>query len=86
MSLIPCRHLDYEEGKFTDCTIETCAPHFPDVRFWRRGQRWTDNGPLHRSNPQNVQFCKLRGRINNIFDCYEPPGPMSCHEPEEEKK
>lgn len=74
----PCKHLDYE-GDYTDCEIRDCAPHFPNVRYWLRGERWTDGG----RNPAKVQFCKLRGRINNIFDCYEPPGPMHCHEPKD---
>jgi len=76
----PCIHLDYEEN-YTDCEIKTCAPHFPEVRYWERGKIWTDGG-----NPQKVQFCKDRGRINEIFACYN--GEMSCYElekgPEEE--
>ena len=80
-TLIPCRHLDHEEGKFgPDVTLETCAPHYPDVKFWRRGSRWTDNGPGEKPNPSQVQFCKLRGRINGIFDCYQK-SEMPCHEP-----
>jgi hypothetical protein len=71
-----CKHLDYTEGKFTDCTIETCAPDFPEVRYWRRGARWIDEG----RNPEKVQFCGLgRGRINGIFQCYIP-NEMSCYE------
>jgi hypothetical protein len=71
----PCRHLDYTEGKFTDCTIETCAPHYPEVKFWRRGERWTD----YEGAPVKVQFCRLRGRINGIFGCYN--GEMGCYDP-----
>lgn len=71
----PCKHLDYTEGKYTDCTIETCAPHFPEVRYWKRGEQWTAGG-----YPQQVQFCGLgRGRINSVFACYN--GEMSCYEP-----
>lgn len=80
MNLIPCKHLDYD-GDYIDCTVQTCAPHFPHVRYWLRGERWTDNGPDQPPNPANVQFCKLRGRINNIFDCYD--GSMSCYELED---
>jgi hypothetical protein len=75
MSMKPCKHLDYTDGKYTACQIKTCAPHFPDVRYWERGAVWTEGG-----NPQNVQFCKLRGRINEIFACYN--GEKHCYEPE----
>jgi len=75
--LIGCKHLDYED-EHTDCTVETMAPHFPEVRYWKRGERWTDAGE-HGRNPEKVQFCKLRGRINGVFDCYNP-GEMSCYE------
>lgn len=78
MELKPCKHLDYREGQYTDCTIETCAPDYPDVKYWLRGKRWLDGG----KNPAKVQFCGLgRGRINGIFQCYN--GEMgSCYEPE----
>ena len=74
----PCKHLDYS-GDYTDCTIQTCAPHFPNVRYWLRGPTWTDGG----KNPSMVQFCGAgRGRINGIFQCYNP-GEMHCYEPAE---
>ena len=91
-TLLPCRHLDYEEGKFgPDITLETCAPHYPHVKFWRRGPLWIDNGPDQEPNPSQVQFCGAgRGRINDIFVCYQQAkaGGMSCYEPalKEEKK
>ena len=79
----PCRHLDYEEGKYgPDITLETCAPHFPAVRFWLRGPTWTDVPPGESPNVAKVQFCKLRGRIPGIFQCYQP-GEMPCYEPGE---
>ena len=72
----PCKHLDYTEGKFTGCELATCAPHYPDVRYWKRGPMWTDDGV----NPERVQFCGAgRGRINGIFQCYN--GEMGCYEP-----
>lgn len=75
----PCIHLDYTEGKYgPDITLETCAPHYPAVRYWRRGETWTNNGPDEPPNPSQVQFCKLRGRINSIFECYL--GEFSCYE------
>ncbi len=77
--LRPCKNLDYDPTKYEDCSIETCEPHFPNVKYWLRGPRWTDGG----QNPAKVQFCKGRGRINAIFDCYD--GSMSCYEPKETK-
>lgn len=74
-NLTPCRHLDYEEGKYTSCKIKDCSPHFPEVKYWERGEVWTEGG-----NPRDVQFCGLgRGRINGIFQCYNKD-EMSCHE------
>ena len=72
--LIPCKHLDYE-GEYHACTIRTCAPHYPNVRYWERGEVWTEGG----TNPSKVQFCKLRGRINGVSGCYN--GEMYCYEP-----
>jgi hypothetical protein len=81
---VPCKHLDYAEGKYVDCQLRTCAPKYPNVRYWERGERWTDNGPDHPPNPRNVQFCGAgRGRINEIFACYL--GEMHCYEPEKPK-
>ena len=73
----PCKHLDYDEEAYTDCTLKTMAPHYPDVRYWERGERWTDDG----LNPKKIQFCKLYGRVNAVFDCYD--GTRDCYEPVE---
>lgn len=77
MSLKPCRWLDYDEKKYgTQCTLRTCAPHFPEVRYWFREVVPYDDAP------RKVQFCgQGRGRINSIFDCYD--GSLPCYEPEE---
>ena len=77
--LVPCKHLDYSEEYAIggQCILKTCAPHYPDVKFWYR------ENLSYKGAPQNVQFCGAgRGRINGIFDCYGSPGPMSCYEPE----
>ena len=66
-----CKQLDYE-GKYTNCEIKDCSPHFPDVKYWQR------NHPPYEGAPIKVQFCKLRGRINEVFACYN--GEMSCYE------
>lgn len=82
MQLKPCKYLDYEVDKYgPDIELCDCSPHYPDVRYWHRGERWTDNGPGEKPSQANVQFCgKWHGRINSIFDCYT--GNMSCYEPE----
>ena len=83
MNLRPCRHLDYTEGRFgPDIELRTCAPDFPEVKFWLRGRRWTDNGPGRSPNVSQVQLCKLRGRIPGIFQCYN--GEMFCYDPARE--
>ena len=65
----PCKHLDYETN-FHQCRlVERC-----DVRHWYRF------GPLYEGAPRNVQFCKKRGRINEILACYIP-GEKHCYEP-----
>jgi len=73
----PCKHLDYN-GEYINCEIVEITGFSCRVRHWRRGTIWTD-GPLNEGNPKNVQFCKLRGRIKGIFQCYNP-GEMSCYD------
>ena len=74
--MIPCKHLDHE-GDYIACELKTAAPHYPDVHFWlRRVNQPNDGGP---PLPTRVQFCKLRGRINDVFSCY---GERHCHEPQ----
>lgn len=82
-----CKHLDYEEGKFTDCEIVDLTDRgMPGVRHWKRGETWIDRDANGRpQNPVNVQFCKLRGRINGIFDCYNA-GELPCYEIDKEPK
>ena len=75
--LIPCKHLDHDIESYPSCELKTCAPHFPDVKYWQRNARIAGEG-----NPLNVQFCgQGRGRINSIFDCYD--GSLSCYAPTE---
>jgi hypothetical protein len=83
-----CKHLDYTPGKFTDCELIDISDQFPDipegVRYWQRGKRWTNAGEGRVPNPGTVQFCGAgRGRINSIFNCYNP-GEMGCYEPKKE--
>lgn len=75
-----CKHLDYRDGQYNDCTIEEISGFPCPVRYWKRGAIWTE-GKGNEGNPQKVQFCgKGRGRINGIFQCYN--GEMHCYEPE----
>lgn len=80
--LRPCQHLDYDETKYgPDITIES-PPGYPQVRFWHRGPTWTE--PPFAGLPPgvaDVQFCKLRGRIKGILQCYQAPGPVGCYAP-----
>jgi len=69
----PCKHLNYE-ADFTNCKIMNCGPGNPEVRFWRRLKTPYEGAAV------NVQFCKKRGRVPSIFDCYD--GGFSCYEPE----
>ena len=79
MPLIPCKNLDHNPENYPSCELKTCAPHFPEVKYFKRES-------MYEGCPTQVQFCgKGRGRINSIFDCYEAPGPCSCYEPEGEE-
>ncbi len=80
----PCKYLDYTEDKYTDWTIKTAAPDFPNVQYWLRGKTGTEVPPGWTSDPARVQFCVLRGRINGIFQCYHVSG-MSCYQPEKKE-
>ena len=71
----PCVNLDYEPH-FDGCDLCTAAPRFPKVRYWKRNNVPYDGAPV------NVQFCTLRGRINDIFSCYN--GEHSCYRPAED--
>jgi hypothetical protein len=78
----PCKHLDYSTH-YEDCRIKEISGFECPVKYWERGPRWT-GGPGQENNPKNVQFCgKGRGRLNGIFQCYNP-GEMSCYEPAED--
>ena len=71
----PCKYLDYENN-YIDCKIKVLTDFDPPVKHWVRGPRWTE-GEENEGNPKNVQFCKKRGRINDVFSCYN--GEHSCY-------
>ena len=66
-----CRHLDHDKEKYPSCDLVQ-VPGM-DVKYWFRRE-------VDPSLPQKVQFCKLRGRINDVFSCYNE-GERACHEP-----
>ena len=70
MAHIGCKHLDYEEGKYSGCEIITIEPE--GWKYWKRPD-YGEGGKLE------VQFCKKRGRINSIFSCINP-GEHYCYE------
>lgn len=71
----PCKHLDHDEANYGEtCTLVTLEDFSVQVKHWRR------NNVPYAGAPVNVQFCgQGRGRINGIFQCYNP-GEMHCYE------
>lgn len=85
MNLNPCKHLDYDITHYPKCKLRFLDDdESSGVRYWDR----FEGGFITREELEKfpktatkVQFCKLRGRINFIFDCYDPQ-EMSCYESE----
>lgn len=76
----PCKHLDHDASHYDDSVVLREATGFScPVKFFYR---------LDVPNPEaprNVQFCgKGRGRINGVFQCYNP-GELSCYEADEDE-
>jgi hypothetical protein len=75
MAINPCRHLDHSETYAETCELKTLTEFEIPVKYWRRRH------VPYEGAPENVQFCGAgRGRINGIFNCYNP-GEMRCYEP-----
>lgn len=72
----PCKHLDYDVERYPSCMLREIDGFSCQVKYWERTVVPYEGAPV------KVQFCKKRGRINEIFACYNE-GEMSCHEPEE---
>ncbi len=72
--MIPCKHLDYDEDKYRGAAelVQIGGFKIP-VSVWERLPPWSDTR-------ERVQFCKLRGRIRGVFQCYNV-GELQCHEP-----
>lgn len=81
-----CRHLVYDfrglDPRLKLCSLENAG--FADVWFWNRSEIVKElQGFL--SEPRDVQYCLLRGRINGIFQCINS-GELPCFEAQEEEK
>lgn len=76
MNVKPCKNLDYTSD-FVGCELKS-IDNYTDkdgnpVRYWERKEPYSGAAT-------KVQFCGAgRGRINGIFDCYNP-GEMHCYE------
>ena len=72
----PCKHLDFDEAKYGRAAelVQIGGFSIP-VQVWERLPPFSDTR-------ERVQFCKQRGRIRGIFQCYNP-GEMSCYETED---
>ena len=72
-----CKHLDHEPENYPTCKLVTIDTMSVPVKYWER-----QNLPYPEA-PRKVQFCgDGRGRINGIFQCYNP-GEMHCYDPED---
>jgi hypothetical protein len=64
-----CKHLDYSEENYPSCTLIKTSSGW----YWKRNELPYEGAPVM------VQFCKLRGRMNGIFQCINR-NEMSCYE------
>ena len=71
MKHVGCKHLDYTEDKFLNCKLCTIEPE--GWKYWERMVVPYEGAPV------KVQFCKLKGRINEIFACINKD-EMMCYE------
>ena len=74
---MPHEIINHEDGSMTYRGIDFVLECLPNgVKFWIR------NNVPYNGAPKQVQFCKLRGRINDVYSCYGAPGPCGCYEVE----
>jgi hypothetical protein len=75
-----CKYLDHDESHYPRCKLITLDD---DVKYWDRFEGgFVTQTDLDRfpQTATKVQFCgKGKGRINGIFQCYNP-AEMSCYE------
>ena len=72
MKLKPCKYLDYE-SEYEGWELRV-SEEFPEVKYWYRKTL-----PYEEAS-RTAQFCKKKGRIRGIFQCYIP-GELECYEP-----
>lgn len=69
-----CKHLDHSDTYAESCELVEITGFAVPVKHWRRKSVPYEGAAV------NVQFCgQGRGRINGIFQCYNP-GEMHCYE------
>ena len=77
MPASPCKHLDHDPAHYPTCELVTVQSGPLEVKYWYRRE------VPYEDAPRKVQFCgQGRGRINGIFQCYNP-GEMHCYQPSE---
>ena len=69
----PCKHLNHYKSYYPAAKLVSIDDLSVPVKYWKRKD---PDG-----NAQSVQFCKRRGRITGIFQCYSE-GEMNCYEPQ----
>jgi|LGOV01.1.fsa_nt_gb hypothetical protein len=74
-NLQPCKHLDHDPEHYPSCELRTIMYGQSEVKYWERKS-------FYEGQPTKVQFCKKRGRVNEILACY---GEMNCYELKEVK-
>jgi hypothetical protein len=78
----PCKHLDYDIKSYPSCKLITIRkPAFNiEVKYWERNVSEAELKEFP-DTAIKVQFCKERGRIKGIFQCYNE-NELSCYEVE----
>ena len=77
----PCKHLDHDIKSYPTCkliTIRKFRKFNIEVKYWERNISETELKEFP-DTAVKVQFCKLKGRIKGIFQCYNE-NELSCHE------
>jgi len=67
----PCKHLDHNAEKYPTAKLIALDDFSVPVQYF---ERRNFDGDI-----EKVQFCKHRGRIKGIFQCYNP-GEMYCYD------
>lgn len=77
MVLKPCKHLDFNPENYPTCDLVDMETETTrGLKCWRRR---TPEGEI-----QYVQFCKKRGRIYGLLECFDTHKWPRCYEPEDD--